>query len=279
MKIRICSDLHIEFFTYRVPAANNGRDFHTNMMIPPLPDDKETVLILAGDITMVKYIDSYTSFFKDISERFLQVLYVMGNHEHYRFNYKQSASKIKLFLEQFSNIHLLDNSAWVYKGTGEEKDILVLGATLWTNFNNSDPFAMGYAESAMSDFKVIEYSAEDGTYKGRWTPALSVDAHNEAVAYLEMLLERAVVDVVVVTHHAPSEQSVSPQYRGSLLNPAFFSNLEELILKYQPVLWIHGHVHQPFNYFIDKTNVIANPLGYGLGDENPDYNKTLVVEI
>lgn len=274
MKIRICSDLHIEFFTYKVPAANNGRDFHTNMMIPPLDTDKETILILAGDITMAKYIDSYKLFFQDLSERFYKIIYVMGNHEHYRHNYRQTANVISTFLKQFDNFYLLDNSAYYVDG------VLFVGSTLWTDFDKANPFAMGYAASAMSDFKVIEYSADDGTYKGRWSPELSVNAHDESMQYLEKTLkELGGNKVVVITHHAPSEQSVSPEYKGNILNPAFRSNLDDFILEHQPAIWIHGHVHQPFNYFIGKTNVIANPLGYGLGDENPHYNKTLVMDI
>ena len=44
-------------------------------------------------------------------------------------------------------------------------------------------------------------------------------------------------------------------------------------------LWIHGHIHESFDYKIGKTRVVCNPRGYASIEENkgfrPDY--TLVV--
>ena len=46
-------------------------------------------------------------------------------------------------------------------------------------------------------------------------------------------------------------------------NPAAFaSSLEGLIEEYQPILWIHGHTHDPFDYELFATRVVCNPRGY-----------------
>ena len=295
MKVRICSDLHTEFYQYRSHPDRYKNEFNTEMMIPHLDTDKDSILILAGDITMARNIENYLLFFEDLSERFFKVLYVMGNHEHYKFNYRNTESKIFKFLLDNGldgrvgqgNIYLLENSGYGSYGPvspqsplGEKEAVHFYGCTLWTDFDKSNPIAMEYAKHSMSDFYVIEYNAEDGTGgHSHWTPELSTVVHGDSLKWLDTCMSGQVGKKVVITHHAPSYESVSFKYRGNSLNPAFYSNLEAFVLKHQPDLWIHGHVHQPFDYMIGKTRVIANPLGYGIGHENPDYNFNLVIDI
>ncbi|WP_215884515.1 hypothetical protein [Acidithiobacillus sulfurivorans] len=37
---------------------------------------------------------------------------------------------------------------------------------------------------------------------------------------------------------------------------------EHRIQRWQPAIWIHGHVHDRMNYRIGKTRVLCNPWGY-----------------
>jgi Icc-related predicted phosphoesterase len=67
---------------------------------------------------------------------------------------------------------------------------------------------------------------------------------------------------VVVTHHLPASSSIAKRYANDPLNPAFASSLESLIEAYRPVLWIHGHTHQPLDYELFGTRVVCNPRGY-----------------
>ena len=181
MLIREISDGHLEFLgDYHSHPSNNGRDWNTEMIVPSKDKDKETVLILAGDIIMIKFKERYTQFFKELNERFRKVLVIMGNHEHYRNNFKTGYRDYKLFLEPFENIHLLEKETIVID------NVAFFGATLWTDFNKRDPFAMGYAINAMSDYQVINYVAEDGTGGniGKWTPELSVLEHEETLYHM-----------------------------------------------------------------------------------------------
>jgi Icc-related predicted phosphoesterase len=82
---------------------------------------------------------------------------------------------------------------------------------------------------------------------------------------------------VVVTHHAPHPLSVHPRYAGSALNASFASDLSEMMELWQPELWVHGHVHDTFDYVVRNTRVVCNPRGYGT--ENPAFDPALVVEI
>ena len=77
----------------------------------------------------------------------------------------------------------------------------------------------------------------------------------------------------------PSIRSIADRYKSDPVSPAFASNMDDFILEHQPRLWIHGHIHESFDYEIGKTRVVCNPRGYASTEENkgfrPDY--TLVV--
>ena len=58
---------------------------------------------------------------------------------------------------------------------------------------------------------------------------------------------------------------------------AFVSDLSALIEAHRPALWVHGHVHNSSDYRIGDTRIVCNPHGYG--NENPDFDGALVVEV
>lgn len=70
---------------------------------------------------------------------------------------------------------------------------------------------------------------------------------------------------VVVTHHAPSPQSIPLRFAGSPLNANFVSDAEWLLQGRRARLWIHGHLHDSFDYEVDGTRVVCNPRGYAKG--------------
>jgi Icc-related predicted phosphoesterase len=88
---------------------------------------------------------------------------------------------------------------------------------------------------------------------------------------------------VVMTHHAPSFQSISPHYAGSDLNAAYASELYNAYSDdAMPILHIHGHVHDSFDYMLGDTRVVCNPRGYlnmGPGDLNSKFNPNLVIDV
>ena len=49
-----------------------------------------------------------------------------------------------------------------------------------------------------------------------------------------------------------------------------------------PSLWIHGHIHESFDYDVGNCRVLCNPRGYlqyGHGLEYQRYNPGLVVDL
>lgn len=80
---------------------------------------------------------------------------------------------------------------------------------------------------------------------------------------------------IVMTHFAPSWQSISPDYGSSELNGYYASDLEDLILRKRPALWVHGHIHYRSEYRIGDTRVICNPARY----KGTDHDPKLLIEL
>lgn len=227
---------------------------------------KGDLVVLAGDVNIgVKGIEWIK---QEIQNK--PVIYVLGNHEYYKGTYPKTLNKIKA-LAKDSNVHVLENDSV------EINNVVFHGATLWTDFSLfGNPREYGViCQSKMNDYKKIR---RDPTY----SKLRSIDTyriHNESLGWLnESLTKNSGKTNVVVTHHAPSLKSVPEKYKHDPITAAYASNLEYLIMKYQPELWIHGHIHTPINYNIGKTKVVCNPCGY-IDEEYNGYEKELFEEL
>ena len=263
-KIRIVSDLHIEF------------DRHANLeyRLDTLDTDKETILVLAGDVCVTEKIKHFRYFFEDVNDRFYAVVYILGNHEYYRGNYPTVPEKTINGLQGLDNIYFLNDSHIYIDG------ILFIGGTLWTDMGGGDPICCFDAQRYMNDYKLIRTGTAAEPWKMKFRPAHSIDAHRITKKYIfEVLKEENADKVVVVTHHAPSSQSIDQRYKLDSQNPAYFSNLDDGILDNHINLWVHGHMHSSNDYMIGETRVINNPRGYLGSGLNPDYNNTLTIDV
>ncbi|MCY1375649.1 hypothetical protein D9M69_630790 [compost metagenome] len=94
-----------------------------------------------------------------------------------------------------------------------------------------------------------------------FSPEHALRDHEVSRAWLKQELSK-VYDgkTVVITHHAPHPLSVHPRYAGDATNAAFASDLTELLQKAD--VWLHGHVHDGFDYSVAGCRVVANPRGY-----------------
>ena len=283
MKIQLVSDLHLEFADINIQNLN-GAD----------------VLILSGDICVAQdlhdhiaadfnpysqgafadlnrkqqRVQRFRDFFKRVSFQFTNVIYVMGNHEHYHGKFDRSR---QYFLDEFAklgitNIHLLDND------TKEIDGVHFVGGTLWTDMNKGDPMTVHAIETMMNDFRVIRIANEDFR---KFLPSRAVREHIKTKQYIKTVLEGLPEDarVVVVGHHAPSTMSIHEQYKhDTLMNGGYASDLSEFILDRPKIkAWTHGHMHQCFDYTIGDTRVLCNPRGYH--DENPEFNPNFIFEV
>jgi Icc-related predicted phosphoesterase len=261
MKIQIASDLHLDLLDTRFPGYR---------VIEPADAD---VLVIAGDIHRnICAIDAFADWP-------VPVVYVHGNHEAYHEQYFDLVGKLRTSAIG-GNVHYLECTEYIQDG------VRFLGCCLWTDYllyPDERDAAMQEAERSMPDYRVI------GTPNGPLTAEDSAQMHHASRAWLESRLEeRFDGPTVVVTHHGPHADSVHPRYAGTLVNAAFVSDLTPLMGKAE--LWIHGHVHDSFDYRVAGTRIVTNPRGYALNRklaespaqirwENAAFDAGLVVEV
>ncbi len=187
---------------------------------------------------------------------YMPVVFVPGNHEFYRSSIKDSLAAGYVAAERYDDLFLLNGDAVLFE------KFRFIGATLWTDFNlfRHMPFALDLAQRELDDYRCIKLSKSPSR---KFTARDSVNLHREALFHFVKLL-RTPDDrsTVVVSHHAPSLMSVPHEFLKEPLAASFASLLEPTILDFQPLLWVHGHVHRFCDYRIGATRVICNPRGY-----------------
>ena len=239
MKIQVLSDLHLE---------------HGGILPEHHPD--ADVVVLAGDLA--PYTEGLVERVGEHWSSAPHIIYVLGNHEFYGTSLEETRTSLANECPE-AGIHLLD------PGTVRIEGGRFIGATLWT-----DLLLEGMADEIGAHLRVSrEISDFLGTiqHQGRdFTTWESARRHRADRAFIERELEDAQDAgdrVVVITHHAPSPRSVRPWFEGDPFNCAFASYLDRVIERYQPELWIHGHMHDPVDERLGRTRLLANPAGYG----------------
>ncbi|HJV87441.1 MAG TPA: metallophosphoesterase [Noviherbaspirillum sp.] len=261
MKIQIASDLHLEFLTRRFP------DYR---VVEPTDAD---LLVIAGDIHKGnRAIEAFRNWP-------IPVLYVHGNHEAYHHDYLEMVKSLREGAEG-TKVRFLECDEHVQGG------VRFLGCCLWTDYqlySGRKEESMAEAERILIDHELIKLN---GNF---FLPRDAEALHLTSRAWLEKKLqERFDGTTIVVTHHAPHRASIHPRFADSPLNPSFISDLGPLLE--QADIWIHGHVHDSFDYRVGKTRVIANPRGYTLNRssaqspeelqwENPGFDPRMVIEV
>ena len=247
MKIRVVSDLHVDLAAWEPPA------------------DDADVVVIAGDIKNGP--DGFVwarRHFPDV-----EIVAVLGNHEFYGGTLEKRQDLLRQEAST-TGVNLLDCGDVVLCG------VRFVGCTLWTDFRlnadeqtTADPLAReaiaecdrGNAERNLSDFA---YICRDDGYTV--APRDLIELHQHQRKWLDETLARPFGGrTVVVTHHAPSAQSVKVMWRCHEENyraAAYASDLRDMTGA-RVDLWIHGHVHASLEYVERGTRVVCNGRGDG----------------
>ena len=253
MKIALLSDLHLS----------------VQAMSPPAVD--ADVLVLAGDLHRPAAAIEWARQFD------LPTLFVAGNHEFYGGDLVSTVPALRQHAKD-SSVRVLEHDVWHLDG------VRFLGCTLWSDYRlyespEQREQGLQQASTMVRDFSRIRVAPD---FDDKFTPAVAQLLFDNAVAWLE---QQFAIEhdgpTVVITHFAPARGSIAEQFTGSPLNACFVSDLEPQILRWQPALWLHGHVHDSFDYCIGNTRVVANPRGYAPKGviENKAFDPLLVIEV
>lgn len=253
MKIQYCSDLHLEF-----------QENKKHLQQFPLKPEGE-ILLLAGDIVLLKLMDDHNDFFNFCADNFEATYWIPGNHEYYHedVGVKTAAP----FIEEIkSNVFLLNNQTITYKNTE------LLFTTLWSHIPAQHEWTV---QKSVTDFYQIKYHGKN------LTAAHFNTLHKTDYGFLKTALATpANKQRIVVTHHVPTLMHYPPQYRHSEINSAFATELFDFVESSNAAYWVYGHHHcNTAAFTIGNTTLLTNQLGYVRQNEHLLFNPAAFIEI
>lgn len=257
MRIWILSDLH--------------RDVGRTPWEPPAIPDAD-LAVIAGDVCQ-GLPEAIEWAARSIGPH-MAVLMTAGNHEFYNRVHDVELARGRAAAAA-AGVHFLEDDAVTLGG------VRFCGCTLWTDYAlggaGHQATAMDAARRGLNDHRRI--TATTRPEWRRFRPEEALALHQASRRFLDAALDAGSDGLprVVVTHHGPSPLSVAPAFEGDALNPAFVSDLRDLIGARRPALWVHGHVHASRDYTVGATRVVCNPHGYGA--ENLGFRGDLVIEV
>ena len=172
-----------------------------------------------------------------------EMIVVPGNHEFYK--YYDIAS-----LQEGELVQIRSNVKVYYNAIVNMGDVDMILSTLWAHIPLQDAFA---TESGVTDFHRIMFEGETITF----------EQFNKEL---------------VVTHHVPSFQLSSPDFKGSRINGAFVSNEDDFIETCGADYWIYGHSHRNIDKLIGKTQCVSNQLGYVFAREHQSFDSRKILD-
>lgn len=257
MNIQVISDIHSEFH------RDGGYEWARGM-----DSEGVDVLVIAGYLGLVHESTKLELVLALLREKYPEVVYVMGNHEYYHSDIATVGEFRERVGNRYENLHILDND---YVEIGIEGRRF-LGSTLWFREGSGgkeilDQFNIISRKHRLNDFNEI------GGGFLEW-----VGKRNEES--IEFFRNNIREGDVVLTHHVPSNQLISPKWLGSELNRYFVCDMEDVIEDNKPGLWVYGHTHDSNSMKIGQTEVVCNPMGYIHIGENVrefgEYKKVVV---
>lgn len=255
LSISVVSDLHCH--------TSMPRDFNPAGMKPA------DVLVVAGDVSVSSLYDHYVSGIREAAkDKFKSMFFIRGNHDYYCTKqdkaYKPSVHENVVFTVAQS------------EGVGDDykcRYVDFVCSPMWSPITHNKQLVL----CCLNDYHFI--------------PGFSVERCTELfwenLEWMEHMVHASKSDghdVVIVTHHLPRHELISPKFRNSDVNDAFCvmdPEAEARLIALEPKLWIHGHSHDFMDVTLDGVRYVRNPLGYerSFSRENTGYRPDFIVEV
>ena len=160
------------------------------------------------------------------------------------------------------NVHYLDND-YV-----ELENYIVFGGCMYSDYKlyPNEDLSKRSGEMYLNDFRYVRIHDKKLNVVRPINTDDYQNLHKKFVQKLKKCIKETDKDIIVLSHFAPSIQSISNKYlnKGNVyLNASYASNMEDFILQNNRIkYWHHGHVHDSFDYMIGQCRVICSPYGY-----------------
>lgn len=229
-KLQYISDIHLEYnknFKFISKTADN--------------------LALCGDIgSPLK--PNYKKFLKDCHNNYEKIYLLSGNHEYWnkkKINMLDIDLMIEDIVRDFPNIKFLNNRV------SEEKDITILGSTLWSDrkliYKNSKYLGTGDVGNIYVNKKNVTVAHLKNLFKKNeeWLQN-QINCHKNK-------------DIIILTHHLPSYKLIIPRYQNnSKCNYSNYASNLDYLMKNPVKIWICGHSHCSYQRKIGDTDCRIN---------------------
>lgn len=252
MKLLVLADLHLDDISDRDLRDQLGeeiRDAATDVR----------ALIIAGDLAEAA-ARKWPEALRWLGTLFpaARTVIIPGNHDYYGGNLSTLDPEMELICRE----------AGCHFGQCRRvqiDDIRILMATLWTDMRL---FAIdrddAIAEALWNARKMPDYgpgAIVTGDPERELKPRDTARVHRQHLRWLTAELSRPWNGkTIVVTHHAPSPEVAGPR---TPLSPCFASDLDDVIDRYRPDLWIFGHTHRPAEVQMPGGTLLRNvSVGY-----------------
>ena len=231
MRVQISSDLHINCLEHEKYITRGESD----------------ILILAGDICNLRFINEYIIFMRKICSLYKKVILVPGNHEYYVnvdekvLDYEILSGRLLILQNSIDNLVVL-NSDYI-----DIEDVRIYGCLLWCNI--PDGFAVKRLPILLEDGNWVDY---------KWLNKQNI----EQIEYINGIIKKSQNDnkrLVIVSHYPPSVDTLLQRHIGTPDIYYYHNNLDTLLSKDKVSTWIYGHTHVTKDYMSKgNTRVISN---------------------
>lgn len=280
MKFQYISDLHTEFPENREFLKLNQKHFKSH----------GDILLVAGDLgyslnNLKKNDDSYWSYEYDtesiidyFDRNWKYTIIIPGNHEYYGDNSFPIGRRFAQFSKNLKpNVAIVNNKfvhITVCNKTNEIIDISFSDSIRNFNISKNNTYYTIFGSTLWSNilpeeyYMIYKYSNDYRYCKSEKGINLRIgDTVEEYLRTVNILMSNDYKrkdneKYIILTHHLPSYDFISKEYRNTDINSMYASNLDTLIDKISPDAWVFGHSHNIRTWTKGKTKFYTSCLGY-----------------
>jgi predicted phosphodiesterase len=244
-------------------------DFHIESFIENIvPEHPDEVLVIAGDIGHSNLQNQLL--LAKLGKIYKKVFIVFGNHDLYLVTKSMyhkygtgmnRLAEMKKMTLDIENVYDLDGDLYEYNG------VKYSGTDMWYDGVLSN-------NNLMYDINKKIISHPDPTeedLQNLWLDYMNDCNHIYGMERYDQFFETEVKKLeknidkadVYISHVGPAlPKRIPAKFDMTYLRYFYFDGMKYLQAEAAPKVWVFGHVHGQYDYSVNNTDLLVNPLGY-----------------